>query len=389
MVSGGLLEGVRVVDLSGVLAGPYAASVLAEMGADVIKVEPPAGDVARAIGPHLNGVSTYFASLNTGKRGIVLDLTTDSAGAALDLLLERADIMVSNFLPSTAAKLRCDPVGVAVRHPQLVIVSITGYASDSDRSEEGAFDLIAQAESGIMSVTGEPGRPPVRAGVAISDLVTGLWGAMAATAGLAARDRDGKGRILEVPLLDSSLPLLSYMATSALATGQAPDRVGSGHHAIAPYGAYSTADGWIVLAAIGDRFWLPLCRALDLPAAAHTERLATNAGRAAGREAVDELISAAVAPMTSRDAIRRLKAAGVPTAPINNLLEALSTPYVQAQGLVADVNAQEGSYRVIQGPLRTGPPQRPAPRLGEHTEEILREILPQGSHLLEDLIGLR
>ncbi len=370
----GLLDGVRVVDLSRVLAGPYAGQLLAEMGADVIKVEPPEGDMARGIGPFMNGRSLYFSSLNTGKRGIVLDLTTRSGAEDLRALLDTADIVVENYRPAATRKLDIEPDTLLARHPGLVVVTISGYARNSNRAGEGSFDLIAQAESGIMSITGEEEGAPVRAGVAISDLAAGLWGALGGVAAYAARLRDGKGRHVEAPLLDSAMSLLAYMATSALGTGVDPAPVGSGHHNIVPYRAFATNDGWVVIAVIGDKFWPLLCRAVGLDHLIDRDDLRTNPQRTSARHEVDQAVEEAVARFTTAEAVQRLRAAGVPHAPLNTVLQALDSPYVQETGMVATVRTPEGSYGVVQGPLRSTQPPRPAPGLGEHTDEVLREL---------------
>ncbi len=371
-----LLDGVRVLDLSRVLAGPFCGQILAEMGADVIKIEPPDGDPARGIGPHRDGRSLYFASLNTGKRSVVLDLTAEQDRARFEVLLATADIVVENLRPRAAAKLGLDPEAVLPRHPHLVWVTISSYARHTDRRDEGSFDLIAQAESGIMAVTGEPGGSPVRAGIAVTDLVAGLWAALAAAAGYAARLREGRGRRLEVPLLDSAMSLLTYWATGAMATGESPGPVGSGHHTIVPYRAYATADGQLVVAVLGDRFWLPLCEALGLDDMAARDDLAHNVDRVAARAEVDAAVAEAMADLTNDRAIERLAAAGVPHAPIASVLEAVTSPYAAASGLVTAIPYDGGSYHVVQGPLRSERPLRPAPRLGEHTTEVLGEMLP-------------
>jgi formyl-CoA transferase/CoA:oxalate CoA-transferase len=370
-----LLDEVRVLDLSRVLAGPFCGQILAEMGADVIKVEPPDGDPARGIGPHRHGRSLYFASLNTGKRSVVLDLTTQEDRERFEALLGTADIVVENLRPRAAAKLGLDPEAAVARHPELVWVTISSYARHTSRRDEGSFDLIAQAESGIMAVTGEPGGPPVRAGIAVTDLVAGLWAALAAAAGYAARLREGRGRHLEVPLLDSALSLLVYWATGAMATGESPGPVGSGHHTIVPYRAYATADGQLVVAVLGDRFWVPLCEALGLDALAAREDLTRNVARVAARDEIDAGISEAMADLTTDQAIERLAAAGVPHARIASVLEAVTSPYAADSGLVAEIPYGDGSYAVVQGPLRSQRALRPAPRLGEHTDEVLGEVL--------------
>ncbi len=390
-----MLDGVRVVDLSRVLAGPHAGQVMAEMGADVIKVEGPGGDPARAIGPHLNGRSVYFSSLNTGKRGVMLDLRRPEGREALDAILGTADVALHNFRPSTASRLGLAPASLLARHPSLVVVTIVGYAGGTAAADEGAFDLTIQAETGVMAVTGEPGRPPVRAGVAVGDLVTGLWAVLGAVGGLLARDRDRGpggghtrgGRHVEVPMVDATLPLLSYMASSALATGQEPEKVGSGHHTVYPYGAYPTSDGWMVVAVLSDKFWPRLCDALGLDALRDDRRLDINEGRRAHAREIDLALASALSDLSQQEADRRLRRTAVPHAPVRSVLEAITTPYVRGRGLVVEVPTAEGPYAVVTGPLRADRPLRAAPGLGEHTEEVLREVLPAGSPLLPAVLG--
>jgi formyl-CoA transferase/CoA:oxalate CoA-transferase len=379
----GLLDGVRVVDLSRVLAGPFAAQALAEMGADVIKVEPPGGESARGVGPFIDGRSLYFASLNTNKRGVVLDLTSGAGRRGLEALLASADIMIENFRPDAAARLGLTPDELSASHPHLVVVTISSYARGTDREGEASYDLIAQAESGIMSVTGEPGGPPVRAGVAISDLAAGLWSALGAVAAYSGRLRHGRGSHVEVPLVDAALSLLTYTATAALATGEEPGPVGSGHHSVVPYRAFATADGWVVVAVLGDKFWPKLCEALDLGELAGRPDLLTNTGRAAHRNEVDEAVELALGGLTTAGASQVLETAGVPHAPINTVLQALRTPYVDARGLVAGT----GTYHVVQGPLRDGRPARPAPGVGEHTAEIMTDLLGADSPELKEILS--
>jgi crotonobetainyl-CoA:carnitine CoA-transferase CaiB-like acyl-CoA transferase len=373
-----LLDGVRVIDLSRVLAGPFAGQILAEMGADVIKVEPPEGDMARGIGPFIGDRSLYFSSLNTGKRGIVLDLTTESGSAALHALLDTADIVIENYRPGAIAKLGLDPENLLARHPQLVVVSISGYARGSSRADDGSFDLVAQAESGIMSITGEAEGAPVRAGVAISDLAAGLWAALGGVAAFAARLRDGRGRHVEAPLLDSAMSLLTYMASSAAGTGVDPHPVGSGHHNIVPYRAFATSDGWVVIAVIGDKFWPLLCSAIGLESLGQDERLLTNHQRTEARHEVDEAVERAIAQFTTEEIDARLSEAGVPHGLLNTVLDAMTMPYARETAIVAEVSSPEGTYNVVQGPFRSAQPKRPAPSLGEHTDEILAEVLPNG-----------
>jgi crotonobetainyl-CoA:carnitine CoA-transferase CaiB-like acyl-CoA transferase len=382
-----LLDGVSVVDLSRVLAGPYTGQLLADMGADVVKVESPEGDPARGIGPFLGSRSLYFDALNTGKRGIVVDLTSDAGRGVLEAMLARADILVENFRPDTAVKLGCDPAALLTRHPHLVIVTVSGYARDSGRAADAALDLSVQAESGIMSVTGEPGGPPVRAGVPVGDLAAGMFGALGGVAAYAQRLRTGRGRHVEVPLLDSALALLSYVATAAAETGENPPPVGSGHHSIVPYGAYPTADGWLAVPVIGDKLWRLLCDALDLDALAAREDLATNRGREAARQEVDHGVAERLSSLTTEAAVRRLTAAGVPCAPVHGVIEALTTPYVAGRGIVEDIATGDGAYRRVRPPLPGHRARRPAPALGEHTDEVLAELADRASRDRGDRSG--
>ena len=383
----GLLDGIRVLDLSRVLAGPYAGQLLADMGADVIKIEPPEGDPARGIGPHVDGRSLYFSALNSNKRGIVLDLATGAGQEAFAALLADADILLENLRPAAARRLGLESASLLERRPELVVVSISGYARDSAWAEVPALDLTAQAETGIMSVTGEPGGAPVRAGVPVGDLAAGMWAAMAALAGTVDRLRTGRGRAIEVPLIDATLTLTSYVATAAAHTGVDPAPVGSGHHSVAPYRAYPASDGWVAIAVIGDRFWPALAAALEIDAAGFDGRdLALNVARHAHREVVDAALVTALSRLTVEEVCTRLADAGVPHAPVNGMVDALATPYVAERGMVAEVATPEGSYRTVRGPLNDGTPLRPAPALGEHTAEVLRSVLPADAPLLAELL---
>lgn len=368
-----MLDGIRVLDASRVLAGPFAGQILAEMGADVVKMELPSGDPSRHVGPYLQQRSLYFAAVNSGKRSIMLDPATAAGRDLLRDLIASSDVLLSNFRPAAAQALGLDYESVAAVNPQIVMVTVSGYAQGSSRSGDPAYDLSIQAEAGILAVTGTPGGEPARAGVPISDLVAGLWAALGAVGGLVARGRQGHGRLLEVPLVDATLPLLSYMATAAAFTGVEPPRVGSGHHAIVPYGAYAATDGWLVIAVLADKFWPPLCEALRLPLA-DREDLTTNEGRVAARGEVDQAVAAVVAEMSRSSVLERLSAAGVPTAPVHRLLDALSTPYVVERDLVQSVETPDGAYTRVAGPYGGGVALRAAPELGEHTDEIVAEV---------------
>ena len=237
-----------------------------------------------------------------------------------------------------------------------------------------------------MSVTGEPGGAPVRAGVAISDLAAGLWGALGALAGYTRRLRDGHGSHVEVPLLDAALSLLTYVATDAMATGVGPEPVGSGHQNIVPYRAFATSDGWVVIAGLGDKFWPMLCEVLELDEMAAREDLRSNDQRTTSRAEVDAAVEEAVARLSTAEALRRLTEGGIPNAPINSMIDALTTPYVKQRGLVTEVTSPEGPYHVVQGPLRDGRMPRPAPALGEHTAEVMSAAMGADSVDLAEIL---
>jgi crotonobetainyl-CoA:carnitine CoA-transferase CaiB-like acyl-CoA transferase len=378
-----VLDGVRVLDLTRVLAGPFAGRVLAEMGADVVKVEFTRGDPARTIGPHRGDRSLYFSSLNSGKRGVYLDPSTKHGRAALEALTAGSDILLESFKRSTASALGLDPAGLLERYPELVAVTVCGFGRDSERADEGTFDVTIQAEGGIMAVTGEPGGKPVRAGVALSDLAAGMWAALGAVGALFARERGAGGRHVEVPMLDSTLPLLAYLATSALSSDVDPAPVGSGHPSVCPYGAWPTEDGWIVIAVLSDKFWPPMCAALGLEGLAARPDLDTNAGRLAARDEIEAAISGATARLATPEAVAALREAGVPHAPVLSVIEALTAPYVRDRGLVARVDAPGGGYDVVPGPLWNKERVTAAPGLGEHTIEVLTELLGPESPIVE------
>ena len=358
-----LLEGVKVLDLSRILAGPFATQSLAQMGADVIKVESPEGDPSRRIGPFAGERSLYFSSLNTGKRSVVIDLRADRP--SLDPLLDWADIVVDNFRPGSLEQLGLNIDSIRETRPELVWISVTGYRSDSARAQEPAYDLSAQAEGGIMAVTGDADGPPVRAGVAISDLATGLWAATAALGAYPRRLLSGEGAHLEIPLVDSTMTLLSYVATSAAFTGKEPGRVGSGHHTLVPYGAYPTRDGWIALAIIGDKFWHRLVATFNL----EVGDWGTNEQRRGERGRVDEVVAEAFAAYTTNELSEILAGADIPHSPIRGVLELMADEY--GAGATQDFQTESAPYRLVNAPTGPVPGLRPAPRLGEHTKEVL------------------
>jgi crotonobetainyl-CoA:carnitine CoA-transferase CaiB-like acyl-CoA transferase len=366
------LAGIRVADLSRVLAGPFATMLLADLGADVVKVEPPEGDETRGWGPPWWGDpadrrSAYFASVNRNKRSVVLDLRTDAGRAGLDRLLDASDLLVHNYRPATAARLGVGADGLRDRHPRLVVASVGGFAgADADRP---AYDLLAQAVSGLMSITGEPDGPPTKVGVALLDLVAGLECAVGALAALVGH---GRGRAVSVSLVEAGVGSLINVLGNHLATGVEPERYGNAHPNIVPYRPFRAADGDLVLAVGNDAQFTRLCEVLGLR---HDRRFASNADRLERREELEDRIASLVCGWGRDALLSALEAADVPAGPINGVGEAVAMLERAHGGSWLD--AVDG-IRLAPSPIRVDgertPIRRPPPRLGEHTDEVLAAL---------------
>jgi crotonobetainyl-CoA:carnitine CoA-transferase CaiB-like acyl-CoA transferase len=362
------LVGVRVIDLSRVLAGPFATMLLADLGADVVKVEPPSGDETRSWGPPWWGDpedrrSAYFASVNRNKRSVVLDLLTDDGRDSCDRLLASADLLVHNYRPETAARLGVATDAVRQRHPSLVVASVGGFAgADADRP---AYDLLAQAVSGLMSVTGEPHGPPLKVGVALLDLIAGLECAVGALAALVGR----RASAVSVNLVEAGVTSLINVLGNHLATGSEPRRHGNAHPNIAPYQAFEARDGHLVVAVGNDA---QFARLLDVLGLADADgRFATNERRVTDREDLAAWLGDAIGGWERAALVDALANADVPAGAVNTVPEALAA--------MGDAWIQEiDGVRIAPGPLRVDggltPLRRPPPRLGEHTAEVLAEL---------------
>ncbi|HEY8407010.1 MAG TPA: CoA transferase [Gaiellaceae bacterium] len=367
---------MRVVDLSRVLAGPYATMLLADLGADVVKVERPGeGDETRGWGPPYSGdVAAYFLAVNRSKRSVALDLKQPEGRAlALDLCTS-ADVVIENFRPGTAARLGLDAAAVHARNSRVVYCSITGFGEREPRDRPG-YDFIVQGESGLMAITGEPEEPPTKVGVALVDVVTGLHAAIAILAALRRRDLGGSGERIGISLLGSALAALVNVAQNALVSGEEPQRYGNAHPSIVPYEVFATADGWITVAAANDSLYRRLCDALEWPELAADQRFATNAARVRNREELLPLLRDAFLRRPSDDWVAALGAAGVPVGKIRGVLEALRAA---APATVQVTHPSVGELELVAPPfafesagLRSaGPP----PLLGQHTREVLTEL---------------
>lgn len=379
----GPLAGLLVVDLSRILAGPYCTMTLGDLGARVIKVEAPrTGDDTRNWGPPFwKGISTYYLAINRNKESITLDLDTAEGRDALRRLVERADVLVENFRPGTLDRWGFDFATCGALNPRLVYASLSGYGLDGPDRDRAGYDLIAQGEGGVMSVTGEAGGSPFKAGVSQADIVAGLWLLSGILAALYAREKSGRGQRVDTSLLDGQIGLLTYHATNTWATGEAPVQLGNRHPNLMPYGTFRCRDAWITIGAGNDALFAALCRALGdatngLPA---DPRFATGPARVEHRVALDAALDAALVVLDADDALARLRAAGVPSGRVRSVPEALADPQVVARDMVVPLpHPAIPDFRVTGLPIKLsatpGAPRTAPPPLGADTDAVLAEL---------------
>jgi crotonobetainyl-CoA:carnitine CoA-transferase CaiB-like acyl-CoA transferase len=378
----GALAGTRVLDLTRVLAGPTCAMMLGDMGADVIKVEPPSGgDDTRGWGPpFVGGESAYFLAANRNKRSMTLNLAVPAGQRLLAGLIEKADIVIDNFKLGTLPKWGFTDAWFDAQAPRVVRCSITGYGSTGPKAALPGYDFILQAESGLMSICGEPDGAPTKYGVAIVDLCTGMLACNAILAALNARHRSGRGQKLELSLYESALHMLANVASNVLVAGGGGGRFGNGHPSIVPYTTYAAKDAMMALAIGNDTQFAKCAAVLGHPEWADDSRFATNRARVAHRHLVDSAIAQALAADTADNWLAKLKSAGVPCGRINSVAEALADPQTRARAMIEAVKHPAiGDLKLVGMPYKfSGTPaavRRPPPLLGEHTDEILREEL--------------
>ena len=379
--SAGPLAGIRVLDLSRILSGPFMTMVFADLGAEVIKLEEPKnGDDTRQWAPPFQGEeSAYFLSVNRNKRGIAVDLKRDEGRAIAQRLADLADILVENFRPGKAAGLGLGYEELSKRNPGLIYASISGYGQTGPYAAEPGYDAIAQALGGLMSVTGEMGRAPVRVGNSAADIGAAMWAAIGVLAALHERGATGRGRWIDISLLDGQIAWLTYLASGYFATGEVPQRYGSAHPSIVPYQAMRTKDGHLMVAVGNDALWRKFATLLGLDALAGDERFATNPDRVRNRGSLIPLLENALASRTSAEWASDLSAVGIPAGPINTIDAALAHPQVQYRDMVLDVeHPTEGTVRMVGSPIKlsghTPVPSTAPPTLGEHTDEVLAEL---------------
>jgi crotonobetainyl-CoA:carnitine CoA-transferase CaiB-like acyl-CoA transferase len=376
------LAGVRVIEFCNVAAGPYCAMLLADLGADVVKVEhPQGGDTLRAWPPITEGYSENFASLNRNKRSVTLDLKDPAGRDRARALVLGADVLVENNRPGVMERLGLGYGAFRDERPSLVYCSISAFGQEGPRAGEGGFDLTVQAMSGIMSVTGEPGGAPVKCGVPLSDFCAGLYAAFAIASVLRRVQAGGPGEHIDVSLLGASLGVAALQTSEYFGTGRDPAKLGSAHPRNAPYQAFRAKDGWFAMAAGNDGLWKSACAAIGRPGLATDARFATTALRAANQLALKEMLEAEFAGWTAAECLGKFRAAGVPCAPINSYSQALADEQVRHMQWVREITLPSGGRaRTFASPLRLGgrglPIVRNPPALGEHNVEVLEQPLP-------------
>ena len=377
----GALAGIRVVDLTRALAGPYCTLMLADHGAEVIKVEQPGtGDETRGWAPpHINGVSAYYLSINRNKRSITLDLKHPDGKQALERLIERADVVVENFSPGTFARLGFSKERVHALNPRAILCQISGFGQDGPGRAWAAYDLIVQGMGGIMSLTGEAGGDPVMVGVPQADMVAGMFAAFAILAALHARERTGVGQTIDATMIGGQVALLSRQAARYFADGTVPKPEGNVHASIVPYQTFRASDGFVNVCCGNNALFARLCQALDLDDLAEDERFADNSKRVTNRTALIPALEKRIGELTKDDVVKRLREANVPVGPINELDDVFADPTVRHLGLIAEVDhPTAGRVRAPGIPVRmdgTPPSVRMhPPLLGEHTDDVLAEI---------------
>jgi len=372
------LEGIRVLDVTQVMAGPFCAMQLCDMGADVIKVEPPGGDSTRHMAGAAGSDSPGFNAVNRGKRGIVLDLKTGPAQSVFRRLLRRADVLIENYRPGVMRGFGLDYPSLAAEHPGLIYASISGYGQTGPDASKGGFDLIAQGVSGLMSVTGEPGRPPAKVGVPLTDLGAALFALGAILAALHYRNRTGRGQHIDTSLVEAGIALSVWEAAQYFSEGTPPAPLGSAHRMFAPYQAIRCADGYLTLGTANDRLFRRLCDLLGHPEWAQEPEFANDTVRVRHRRALIERIEAITVTEARVQWLERFEAAGIPCGPINNYEQAFADPHVLAREMVVEVDHPTlGRLKALGSPIKMSetPPvaTRRAPLLGEHTREVLLE----------------
>lgn len=385
------LSGVRVIESGSYITGPYASMLLADLGAEVIKIEAPEGDLGRipSVAPH-RGVSTLFLTFNRNKKSVVLNLKTDAGRALFYELVKVSDVVIDNFRAGVLERLKVDYPTLSAINPRIIQCSVTGFGLEGAYKDYPALDIIIQAISGHMAFTGEPGRPPARVGIPLADLSGGIFSCKGILAALFERERTGKGCRVETSMFDGMLNLLSYIGTLYLTAGELPAPQGSAHEFTVPWQAFEARDGYIVIATRQENFWRKLTAVLGEPGLAEDPRFATNPKRLEYRRALVPMMEKILRTRTVADWLEKLRAAEVPAAPVNNLDRAFAEPPVAERGMIVEYDHPEvGKVRLPGNPIKfagaPATPSEPAPQLGQHTDAVLTGLLGLAQDRIEEL----
>ena len=388
----GPLAGIKVIELAQIMAGPTCGMLLADMGADVIKVEKlPGGDDTRSYTePSINGESAAFMILNRNKRGIAVNLKTPGGLEVVKKLLAGADVVTENYRKGTLEKLGLGYEVLQQLNPRLVYCAVSGYGRTGPYADKGGFDLIAQGFAGIMSITGEPGGPPVKSGTSIADINAGILAALGIVSALVARATTGRGQMVETSLMEAAIQQTYWQAAIYLATGKNPPPTGSAHILTAPYQAFPTKDGWINVGGANQPNWERIVKVIGRPELAQDARFLTNGDRMKNLASLTPLIAERLKTRASADWIREFEAAGVPVGPVNKIGEMLADEQVRARDMVVEVDhARAGRVKALGHPIKfsetRGEVKRAAPLLGQHTREVLGE-LGYSSQRIDELV---
>jgi len=389
----GPLDGIRVLDVTQALFGPFATMLMSDLGAEVIKVErPEIGELARGNGPFVRGVSTYFASINRGKKSVALNLTTVQGKDIFLKLVEKSDVLVENFVPGTMRKLGLDYETVKGHNPKIIYVEGSGFGQYGPYAKKRAFDLIVQAMGGIMSITGEPGGSPIRPGVSYGDIAAALFLCVATLAALHARSVSGQGQVIDIAMLDCQVAVLENAFVRYLNTGEIPCALGTRHPVVTPFQVFPTKDGYVAITVMGTQ-WPLFCAAIDRIDIMDDPRFETGWLRTQNYRELEPILTEAIKTRTTQEWITELENAGIPCGPVNTIGQVASDPQVAARGMFIELHhPKAGNFKVVNTPFKfSETPCRVTPTfpdLGEHTEEVLSHLLGMTQADIDKLKGL-
>lgn len=389
------LEGIKVLDLTRVLAGPYCTMVLGNLGAEIIKVERPGGgDDARAFGPFVNDESIYFVSINRGKKSIAIDLKAEEGKKLLLDLVKKVDVVTENFRPGTMEKLGLGYDVLKEVNPKIIYAAMSGFGHSGPYSQRAAYDMIVQGMGGIMSITGQPGGEPTRVGTSVGDITAGLFGAIGILSALHGRNLTGKGQKVDVAMLDGQVAILENAIARYTSTQEVPGPLGGRHPSITPFETFKTKDTWAILAAGNDNLWAKFCKAVGREELIDDSRFATNGDRTKNHDELKPIMDDIFAQKTTAEWMELLNKAGVPGSPINTVEDLFKDPQVEARHMLVEVEQPKvGKIKVAGNPIKLSDipaeqevPKDPAPSIGQHTEEILKSLLGMDNNGVKELM---